>query len=194
MLQHKTQKKKEREMAKAARRARIAELYLSGVTNYMEIARQVGLKIGASSNQVIMKDLKSLRELWKIESVRDFDEAKGLELAKIDRVEAELWKAWESSKKPVYTRRVKKERTINTSPSASGSRFKMIPTEKEVRKEEKAGGDPRYMNLILQCVDRRCELLALITKPGSTDLTTTPPVVGFRIFNPAEKTTEKTGT
>ena len=72
------------------RRKRIAELYLQGKWQ-TEIAKEVGV-----TQQQVSQDLAVLRRLWMQSSLVNVDKIKAKELAKIDRLESEYWKAWEN--------------------------------------------------------------------------------------------------
>ena len=75
-----------------------ADLYLKGKTQN-EIADTLGF-----TRQQISYDLAVVRKQWLQSSVRDFDDAKALELAKLNRLEREYWDEWEESRSPVQTR------------------------------------------------------------------------------------------
>jgi len=51
----------------------------------------------------ICDDLKRIRAEWRESAVRDFDEARQLELMKLERIEREAWSAWDQSKKPAQS-------------------------------------------------------------------------------------------
>ncbi len=70
-------------------RAEIARLYLSG-TLQVNIAAEIGV-----SQQQISYDLKIIRQQWLDSALRDFDEARSRELAKIDNLEITYWQAWQ---------------------------------------------------------------------------------------------------
>lgn len=72
-------------------RARVAEMYLAG-RYQSEIAQELGL-----SQQQISYDLQAVRREWQASAVRNFDEAKAQELAKIDHLERTYWQAWQQS-------------------------------------------------------------------------------------------------
>jgi len=69
----------------------VATSYLHGRTQ-SDLAQNLGL-----SQQQIAYDLKVVRRRWLESSIRNFDEARAQELAKIDHIEAEFWSAWERS-------------------------------------------------------------------------------------------------
>jgi hypothetical protein len=131
----------------ASRRSKVAALVLQGVTNQFEIANKIGL--GDEGQSTVSRDLKAIKAEWRQSTLVDWNEAKGKELARLDRVEAEYWAAWERSKIEKESTRTKR-RTGGESPS----------DEAEVKKE-KRDGDPRFLEGILGCIAQRCRLLYL---------------------------------
>jgi len=121
----------ENEDQREQRLADVARLYCQGMPQW-----KIGKELGVTQQQICY-DLKIVRQRWLESSLRDFDEARAQELAKIDRVEAEFWDAWERSKRP---RQSKEGMPVNT---------------------EGRDGDPRFMDGYLKCVHMRCELLGL---------------------------------
>lgn len=128
----------------AERRQHVAARYLKGAMQ-SEIAREVGV----TQSQVSL-DLKALRQLWLASAVRDFDEAKAQELAKIDQIEIAAWRSFEKSLEP-------REITL-TEGTEGGDR---TPTRKASVRREGSAGDPRWLQVIQKCVDTRCQILGL---------------------------------
>ena len=134
------------------RRARVAALYLQGFHQW-EIGAQVGVDAAT-----ICRDLKAIREQWRASAVRDFDEAKAQELARIDALEREYWAAWTASRE---NREITSTEQVD---GASSSRFKAA-----VRKEAREG-NPAFLAGVQWCVTRRCALLGL-DAPQRSELT-----------------------
>lgn len=124
-------------------RAETANLYLQGWLQ-ADIAEKQGV-----TQQAISDDLKAIRKQWLASSLRDFDEARSQELAKIDNLEITYWQAWQRSIEP------KKIETAKTVNAESGRR-----DEASVR-EEGRDGEPRYLAGVQWCIERRCKLLGL---------------------------------
>ena len=122
---------------------RIARMYLQGQTQ-SAIAAELGL-----SQQQISYDLRIIRKRWLDSSLRDFDAAKAEELAKIDLIESELWEAWNASKG---------DKEITTHEEGDGPKG---PFNKNAVKKEKSYGAIAYLNGVMECVKKRCELLGL---------------------------------
>jgi hypothetical protein len=137
---------------RAKRLAEVASLYLSG-TRQGKIAE----KMGVDPSQITY-DIRVLHKKWKESSIRDFDEARGKELAKIDELEREYWEAWTRSQRiRQITSTKKKQGTLQSSNEAS------------LRKEEH-DGDPRFLQGVMSCIVKRCELLGL-NMPEKVSLT-----------------------
>ena len=126
------------------RRHHVAELYLGGKYQ-VEIARLVGV-----SQQQVSLDLKAIQKAWFASSIRNFDEVKAEQLAKIDYVERQALDAWERSLQP-------REVTVQ----------EVIDGEHRINKvshrKEPQGGDPRYLQIAQRCIDQRCDILGLST-------------------------------
>lgn len=131
-----TRDERERDLAK------IAEHYLRGYS-HEQIAERVGL-----SRQQIGYDLKVLRERWRESQLAAIDEVKARELEKLDRMESELWEQWERSKGD------RTRRKVGTKSGAQAGETREMVTEERL-------GDPRYMQAILQCIEKRTKLLGL---------------------------------
>ena len=97
------------------------------------------------SEDMIKRDLKAVRDGWLESSLRNFDEMRAEQLAKLDAQEAEAWREWKRSCEDY------KKKAVGT--SAQG---KIDKTETGTQT-----GDPRYLTAILSIVERRCRLLGL---------------------------------
>jgi len=128
----------------------IADLYLSGMT-----MREIGAKLGCS-HQKVGANLKKIRKMWLESAIRDFDELKSRELAKIDRIERKAWEAWEKScgeRKSTTKEQIRKVLKAGDSPTAVREKL-MVQTQNLI-------GDPRYLEVIARCIERRCKILGL---------------------------------
>lgn len=125
----------------ADRRRKVADLYLRGQNQY-EIAKKVRVVIGTVS-----RDLDAIRGEWLRASIQDFNARKSEELARIDQIEREAWAAWERSKKA--RRKKRKVRTVEV-PFAP---VDVVSVETEVQV-----GDPRFLDKVSWCVERRCAI------------------------------------
>jgi DNA-binding MarR family transcriptional regulator len=124
-------------------RVKLSDMYLAGM-GQGEIALALGVSVSTVS-----REIKTLHVKWVELSNINFDEAKARELAKIDRIEREAWAAWEASKQ---------EGTWKTQSGGEGLIARATITKKSQT------GDPQYMRLALDCVDKRCKLLGLVVQ------------------------------
>lgn len=125
--------------AVAARRAIVAERYLRGDFQ-SAIAKALRVNQGT-----ISRDLEALRQQWRESALQDFDARKAQELAKLDETERAAWQGWERSLRDA-------EKTV--------TRNNDDGTETTTTIEGQAG-DPRFLNVVVSCVERRAELLDL---------------------------------
>lgn len=131
-------------------RLEIASLYLQGKLQ-IEIAEFLSKDPARGytlTQQTISRDLKIIQRDWQRSALIKFDEARAQELAKIDNLEREYWRAWERSK--TEKKHSEKERTEGE-------------TSKEVTRVQKWEliGDHRFLEGVQWCINRRCELLGL---------------------------------
>lgn len=127
------------DLATLERRRNVATRYLRGQTQW-EIARAFEI-----SQATVSKDLKAIQREWLAESVLHRAEWTARELARVDEVERNAWAAWTRSQENATTRR-KKQR----------------PDGEEVVETTKGQvGDSKFLDVVLRCVAKRCELLGL---------------------------------
>ena len=131
----------------------IASRYLKGETQ-----ASIGAALGLAQ-QTVSDDLRTIRSRWLESSIRDFDSAKSIELAKIDLVESEYWQQWERSKE------LKRTRKNEEGMSEKGELLKQTTIE------EQRCGNPQYLAGVMVCIERRCRLLGLDSEIKYQDLT-----------------------
>lgn len=144
----------------AARRMRVAQLYLQGIPQY-QIAQQ--LKVSAPS---ITRDLAAIREEWLQSSILNYDARKAQELARVDFLEAEAHAAWERSKAPKKRDRAKKVELPGKAVApvkgkaqtpAPGSQRREAETITEGR-----DGNPKFLGEIRACVELRAKITGIL--------------------------------
>lgn len=139
--------KRSHNLAVAERRQKVADLYLQGWTQ-MAIAAHIG-----NAQTTVSADLRKIHAEWMESAVRDFDEARGVELKKLDRIEREAWAAWERSQKP-----------------AQSAQFNDETNQRRTRRHVKNQyGDPRFLEIVHKCIVGRCALLGLNKTPMEID-------------------------
>lgn len=145
--------------ARLDRHRRVAELYLRGLSQ-MEIAERLGC-----SQPTVSNDLAGLRAEWLASSLRDFNEAKAQELAKLDELEREAWRAWERSCQDAVTQQVKVEQvplpTKRKDQSAIGPEQERLQVVRRVAEKTSKGqvGDPRFLGQVAWCIEARVRIL-----------------------------------
>ncbi len=125
----------------------VAALYLRAETQE-SIARIISGKYypdNPLSRQQIGYDIRTIIKRWRKDAVRDISERKAEELARIDALEREYWDAWERSQKNAETDTV-----------MDGPKGKTL-----ISKKEGQVGDPRFLEGVYRCIDKRCEILGL---------------------------------
>jgi hypothetical protein len=121
------------------RRRHAARRYLRGETQW-EIA--FALEVDQAT---VSRDLKALREEWRANALMDVSARVAEELRKVDECEKCAWQAWARSQE-------------NAEVLKARMQGKDAVTEKTSKGQ---AGDPRFLELVLKCVARRCELLGL---------------------------------
>lgn len=123
------------------------DLFLRGYS-YRQIAdllnqrnAKMGLDYAIVPPMRVYKDLKQLLINWKREHEENIDLYITKELSKLDKIEAELWDAWERSKKRIV------------------SKIRQSGLKKE--RSETFAGNPHYLDLVLSVQQRRAKLLGL---------------------------------
>lgn len=131
------------------------DLFLRGYS-YRQIAdllnqrnAKMGLDYAIVPPMRVYKDLKQLLINWKREHEENIDLYITKELSKLDKIEAELWDAWERSKKRIVS--------------------KIRQSGLKTERSETFAGNPRYLDLVLSVQQRRAKLLGL-DSPVKVDL------------------------
>lgn len=128
-------------------RRNIGRLYLQG-----RLQAEIGDELGIDQSTV-SRDLKALQDEWRRERVMDINEAKQKELAKIDVLELTYWEAWERSKENAET-----ETTKMQGAAVAGAQPTHVEKQKRV---EGQVGDPRFLQGVERCIERRCKILGI---------------------------------
>lgn len=128
-----------------------ATLYLRGYSLW-----DISQEVGVTTTQVSL-DIKTIRKQWQEHYLRDFNQWVNEQLAKLDHVEIEAWKAWEESKEQVVKTSTKeKEIEINDGETTIPG----LGRETAVTEEQRYG-DPRYLEIIGRTIERRCKILGI---------------------------------
>src|SRR5690606_2857207 len=112
------------------------------------------------SVNMVNYDLREVRKRWRSSAVRDFDAHREEQLARLDLLEAKAWREFERSCED-YHKRIEQGEEL-AAPEVSEDGEPLDAPTKLVRTETGGQtGAPRYMNVILNIVERRCKLLGL---------------------------------
>lgn len=134
--------------AVAARRVKVAELYLDGWIQ-TEIAGQMDV-----DQATISRDLKAIMADWKEAARLDMEELRARELAKLAKTYRDACDGWKRSVQDA----VKAETVETDSPGKDGKGKKS--TRKKGSRQGQAG-DPQFLRIKLECIKRWCEIYGL---------------------------------
>lgn len=147
-----------------------ADLFVKGYT-YRDIAKKLneynkenGLDYDVTYKTVFM-DINQVLVEWKKERFTEIDNYIQVELKKLDKMEVELWDAWDKSKSGRRKTKIVGGEIKNG--AISGGSL-------ENRQLEDTNGDPRYLDLLLKVQERRAKLLGY-NAPVKVDVYSTPP-------------------
>lgn len=133
-----------------ARRQEMIQLYRDGFTQQY-IADQMGC-----TRENIAMQLKRVRIEWLSQSLIDLAERMAVEESQIVEVQNKAVLAWYKSCTP------KVKRTEKVKDGEEGQE-----TEHSVTDENQCG-DPRYLEVMLKCIERRCKLFGISTEDTLT--------------------------
>lgn len=149
------------------RRGGVAKLYLEGNS-----LRQIAGRLGCS-HQTVKLDMDFMYGEWQQERKPTFDEAVTKELRKLDKLESQAWDGWERSCRDA-------EKTIEENGVTEKGDF--IKSRKEVAPQ---AGDPRFLQVILQAMQRRCTILGIDAPKKIEDVTPTR-TIEIQVTTPSE--------
>lgn len=130
----------------------VSNLYLKGISQ-SEIAERTGI-----DQATVSRTLKSLQSEWQSRSIMNIDERKRMELERIDLVEREAWVAWDKSK---GKRTEQLTRSKGRPSKQDPTKMEMQPQIDVQNKQWESDGDPKYLSIVMQCVERRCKILGI---------------------------------
>jgi hypothetical protein len=139
--------KSQKTLALLERRRSVADLALKGWTQEA-IAEQLGI-----SQATVSLDIQRIAEEYKDACLKYAEHARGIELARLQRIEREAWGGWERSQKPTQTAVLNGDDGLN--PNSSKAR----------RTVKNQVGDPRFLDLIVRTSAQRRALLGLDATP-----------------------------
>lgn len=125
------------------RRRNVARRYLRGELQW-QIARAFEV-----DQSTISRDLEAIHDEWLRHALFDLTAIKARELARVNEAEREAWRGWQRSQRPAEK--------LTTNVGADGLKASHV--------REGQAGDPRFLQLILNCVERRCKILGVDRQP-----------------------------
>ena len=138
-----------------------ADLFLRGYS-YREIADALNRDLSARGMgytitfQMVYYDLQQCLIEWKRERLETIDDYVTQELRKLDKMEVELWEAWERSK----TGKLREKNRQNAKPRKvleDGDNPEYYGYEETTT--ETSAGNPRFLDLLLNVQQRRAKML-----------------------------------
>lgn len=143
-----------------ADRRRLADLLLM---HEKSSTRQLAQSLGLSASTV-RRDLTALREEWRRERARDYDDWVAQQLQEINLGLKEAWRGWHDSRLPNRQTKSKSKGLVKKPPEGqkriSPRAEDMLEFEQGVV-ERTSSGDPRFIELIAQLLSARAKLLGL---------------------------------
>ncbi len=109
---------------------RVGQLHLSGKS-----LRTIGELCGISRAQVC-RDLRLVRQEWAQRASQGIRALMERELARLDRIEAEAWRAWENSQQPLVESTVDRTRSGEGVTHRRSKRLRQTAGERWLRQQE----------------------------------------------------------
>lgn len=154
------------------RQRKVSELYREGYSQHI-IAQKVGVGIST-----VCSDIRAIKDLWLSLNSEEVAAKVVEQLAKLDRIEEQAWKAWHRSCEPAVINHKKREaqrqavKTDETTPDGKPKyELKLVPT-KIIDEETQKGqaGDPRFLDQVMKCVEMRLKVMGAL-KPDQNNST-----------------------
>ena len=129
--------------------------------SYRDISKEVMKRLGLATYSIatVSKDVKTLVDEWKEERLKNIDDLRTIELARIEHAEKELLEQWEESKK-IQTKSTKKQTGIPTGDADGEAGIATLRIDAS-KTEKTCLGDPRYFAEARQQQQERRRLLGL---------------------------------
>lgn len=144
----------------------IGHFHLQGY-NTSGIIQQIQNTYGRRINyRTVIKYVKESVQAWETDKTDRSRKLSAIELAKIDVLEHKYWLAYEASKKNVrlVRRKLRPLEDGEVQPRKKKNGPIQIPgyaVTEEVREIKQQQGDPRYLQGVQWCIDKRIEIIGL---------------------------------
>ena len=159
--------KKRNKLERERDREMIGRSYLRGKTQ-QEITDQLNqayYQDNPLSRQQINYDIHVLIDRWKEESTSLIDQKKAIELAKVHDLETMYRDAWERSLQDAESTTLERNGVITNEDGEI-----IAAKVKQTKKREGQSGNPAYLQGIMNCIARRCEILGLNAPTSSRNV------------------------
>lgn len=140
-----------------------ASLYLQGKT-LREIGQQFNPPVTPTT---VCKWVAEVRERWKQSSLMDFNDRKAQELAKIDKLEAIAYEAWERSVKDAETKRRVITKALRKSDDDEEGTLKIVGRVND-KTAKGQSGNPAFLAQVERCIEMRCRIFGISKAPDVT--------------------------
>jgi hypothetical protein len=138
-------------------RREIARLYLQRQPQHV-IAGALGIP-----RSIVAYDLGVIQKQWRAETTIDLDARKAEELARLDALEREYWRAWEASHDPW-------EEPLSAEAYDGELALKRAQKAAAGKRGAHRTGFSGYLEGVERCIDQRCKLLGLYpVKPQASE-------------------------
>ena len=157
---------KAEDLRREQRRTIVSRFYLRGWTQ-TEIAgklkrtcpRCTGAEPRAAhtcaTQRTVSNDIQAIEREWVMQRASNLEASKQRAISVIDQEEAEAWEAWDRSKQP--SKQVTSRELQTGVDPKTGEPVVLRGKQDTVLKEQT--GDPRYLQIVNECEDRRAKIL-----------------------------------
>ena len=122
------------------RRSQVTELYIKEGLSQRAMAERLGVSL-----QTIYNDLCAIREEWRTRATDNIEKKKAKELAVVDQIEFEAWRAW-----------LRSIGTTTKTTTITRGKDKSVSTTTET-----LAGDPRFLDQVHKCIEQRRRIMGL---------------------------------
>ena len=147
-----------------ARQSRVVRLYFQGMRVH-QIAKRMEV-----SDSTVLRDIERVREEWKANAGRTYDELLPEKLAEIQEVKAAAWTGWRKSLEDDVE-------VTEESSDAHGSRTK--------QRRRGSSGDSSYLRTLTRLIATECQLRGMLDQKPAQEIVI--PVVEVVVTNREEK-------
>ncbi len=157
------------------RRTKVARLYIRG-HSLQEIVQALGIE-----ERIVARELVAIRKEWVDASGCERTEAKARELAKLDLIESEAWRAWERSQKDsLRVKTTEKQNSVFDKETAAETKVDKMVAKETVSQTQV--GDPKFLATAQRAIDRRSAILGVAAARKSAPADDDADVITFHTF------------